>query len=414
MNIKENIRIAIFSIKTNLMRSLLTMLGIIIGVASVIAVITVGNGGRDYIVGMIRDMGNSAISLTVNTRTADDEDYFTNQDIEAVKKLDGVQYASMQSMTMCQVTANEENGFLMGVGCNTDMQMIMKSPCLYGRFFTEEEYDNGKYVGVIDVGSAMQVFGRKNVVGEYLHCTANDISVSIKIIGVIDIMASMNLDTEEMMNNMSSMGGMQMMSCMMLMPAPVASMLNGSSVNRYDTINITAVDESMLDGIGTAAINYIRSIHDNYEKDCYTVTNMVTYIDSLDTVINVFTVFIAAVSAISLVVGGIGVMNIMLVSITERTREIGIRKALGAKTGTILFQFLTESVILCLIGGIIGLLLGVAGAALVSYIMDVPLAVKPSTVALAVGFSSAIGIIFGVYPARRAAKLPPIEALRRD
>lgn len=274
MNIKENIRIAIFSIKTNLMRSLLTMLGIIIGVASVIAVITVGNGGRDYIVGMIRDMGNSAISLTVNTRTADDEDYFTNQDIEAVKKLDGVQYASMQSMTMCQVTANEENGFLMGVGCNTDMQMIMKSPCLYGRFFTEEEYVNGKYVGVIDVGSAMQVFGRKNVVGEYLHCTANDISVSIKIIGVIDIMASMNLDTEEMMNSMSSMGGMQMMSCMMLMPAPVASMLNGSSVNRYDTINITAVDESMLDGIGTAAINYIRSIHDNYEKDCYTVTNM--------------------------------------------------------------------------------------------------------------------------------------------
>ena len=249
MNIKENIRIAIFSIKTNLMRSLLTMLGIIIGVASVIAVITVGNGGRDYIVGMIRDMGNSAISLTVNTRTADDEDYFTNKDVEAVKKLDGVQYASMQSMTMCQVNANEEKGFLMGVGCNTDMQMIMKSPCLYGRFFTEEEYDNGKYVGVIDVGSAMQVFSRKNVVGEYLHCTANDISVSIKIIGVIDIMASMNLDTEEMMNSMSSMGGMQMMSCMMLMPAPVASMLNGSSVNRYDTINITAVDESMLDGI---------------------------------------------------------------------------------------------------------------------------------------------------------------------
>jgi putative ABC transport system permease protein len=128
----------------------------------------------------------------------------------------------------------------------------------------------------------------------------------------------------------------------------------------------------------------------------------------------VFTILIAAVSAISLVVGGIGVMNIMLVSITERTREIGIRKALGAKTGTIMFQFLTESIILCLIGGTIGLLLGVALAAFVSYIMAVPLAVEPSTVALAVGFSSAIGIIFGVYPARRAAKMPPIEALRRD
>ena len=151
-----------------------------------------------------------------------------------------------------------------------------------------------------------------------------------------------------------------------------------------------------------------------YEKDCYNVTNMATYIDLLDTVINVFTIFIAAVSAISLIVGGIGVMNIMLVSITERTREIGIRKALGAKTGTIMFQFLTESIILCLIGGIIGLLLGVAAAAFVSFIMKVPLTVEPSTVALAVGFSSAIGIIFGVYPARRAAKMPPIEALRRD
>jgi putative ABC transport system permease protein len=107
-------------------------------------------------------------------------------------------------------------------------------------------------------------------------------------------------------------------------------------------------------------------------------------------------------------------MNIMLVSITERTREIGIRKALGAKTGTIMFQFLTESIILCMIGGIIGLILGVVGAIFVSHIMNVPLQVKLSTVALAVGFSSAIGIIFGVYPARRAALMPPIEALRRD
>ena len=141
---------------------------------------------------------------------------------------------------------------------------------------------------------------------------------------------------------------------------------------------------------------------------------MATYIDLLDTVINVFTIFIAAVSAISLVVGGIGVMNIMLVSITERTREIGIRKALGAKTSTILFQFLTESIILCLIGGLIGLLLGVFGAAVVSYIMNVPLQVELSTVLLAIGFSTAIGVIFGVYPARRAAKMPPIEALRRE
>ena len=415
MNVKENIRIAVFSIRTNLMRSLLTMLGIIIGVASVISIVTVGNGGRDYIVGMIRDMGNSAISLTVKGSVADDDDYFTDADIVAIRKLDGVQYASMQSMAMCGMSANDRNGFLMGIGGNTDMQLLMQTPCVYGRFFNQEEYTEGKYVGVIDLGSAMQLFGTQNVVGEYISCTSDNLTISIKIIGVIDIMAGMNMDTEEMMETMSaSMGGMQMTSCMMIMPATVISEINGSTQNRYDTINITAVDESKLDGIGTAAINYIRSLHDNYEKDCYNVTNMATYIDLLDTVINVFTIFIAAVSAISLVVGGIGVMNIMLVSITERTREIGIRKALGAKTGTIMFQFLTESIILCVICGIIGLLLGVACAAFVSFIMEVPLAVQPSTIALAVGFSSAIGIIFGVYPARRAAKMPPIEALRRD
>lgn len=415
MNIRENIRIAVFSIKTNIMRSLLTMLGIIIGVASVIAIVTVGNGGRDYIVGMIRDMGNSAISLTVKSSAADDEDYFTDADIAAIKKLDGVQYASMQSMAMCQMTANDQSGFLMGIGGNTDMQNLMQTSCIYGRFFNQEEFEQGKYVGVIDVSSALQLFGTKNVVGEYISCTSDTLTISVKIIGVIDIMSSMNMDTEDYMEQMSSMmGGMQMTSCMMIMPATVVSEINGSTQNRYDTINITAVEESQLDGIGTAAINYIRSLHDNFEKDCYTVTNMATYIDLLDTVINVFTIFIAAVSAISLVVGGIGVMNIMLVSITERTREIGIRKALGAKTGTIMFQFLTESIILCLIGGIIGLLLGVAGAAFVSFIMNVPLTVEPSTILLAVGFSSAIGIIFGVYPARRAAKMPPIEALRRD
>ena len=397
------------------MRSLLTMLGIIIGVASVIAIVTVGNGGRDYIVGMIRDMGSSAISLTVNANYADDDDYFTDEDIAAIKRLDGVQYASMQSITMCQMSANDKTGFLMGIGCNTDMQMLMQTPLQYGRFFTEEEYNEGKNVGVIDVGSALQLFGKRNVVGEYVYCTSNDLTISVKIVGVVDIMSSMNLDTEEMMSSMGSMmGNMQMTSCMLLMPASVTATINGTSANRYDMLQITAYDEAMLDGIGEAAINYVRSLHDNYEKDCYAVTNMATYIDLLDTVINVFTIFIAAVSAISLVVGGIGVMNIMLVSITERTREIGIRKALGAKTGTIMFQFLTESIILCLIGGVIGLLLGVAGAALVSYIMKVPLFVEPSTILLAVGFSSAIGIIFGVYPAKRAANLPPIEALRRD
>jgi putative ABC transport system permease protein len=179
-------------------------------------------------------------------------------------------------------------------------------------------------------------------------------------------------------------------------------------------VYLTANDDRFLDSAGASAVNVLKVRHSNSDREVYKVTNMATYIELVDTVINVFTAFIAAVGAISLVVGGIGVMNIMLVSVTERTREIGIRKALGAKTSNIMFQFLTESVILCCIGGFIGPVLGVGGALAAAAYVNVPIKIQFSTILLAVGFSSAIGIFFGIYPARRAAKMLPIEALRRD
>ncbi|MBQ5994727.1 MAG: ABC transporter permease [Clostridia bacterium] len=413
MNIKENIRIAIFSIKTNLMRSLLTMLGIIIGVASVISVITVGNGGRDYIVGMIRDMGSSAITISVDATTAANSDYITDKDIQAIREIDAVQYISPMVMSMGAMSTERQTGIGILMGGNEEMRYVMSGDCVYGRYFTRAEADAGKAVCIIDSSSALQFFGKKNCVGEYITFTYDGVPTSIKIIGVTDMASTFGSDSEEMMEQMQAMGGTAMSGGMVMVPLKFATNVIGMS-DRYDTVYIIAADENELDAAGNAALNRIRARHNNYEKDCYMLTNMATYIDLLDTVINVFTIFIAAVSAISLIVGGIGVMNIMLVSITERTREIGIRKALGAKTSNILFQFLTESVILCVIGGAIGLLVGVSGAALVSSIMKIPLQVKFSTVALAIGFSSFIGIVFGVYPAKRAAKMPPIEALRRD
>jgi putative ABC transport system permease protein len=413
LNIKENIRIAIFSIRTNLMRSLLTMLGIIIGVASVIAVITVGNGGRDYIVGMIKDMGSNAITIGVDATTASNSDYITDGDIEAIKSLDSVQYVSPMVMSMGSLNAGDETGIGLLIGGSEEMRYVMSSECVYGRYYTKAEADSGKAVCVIDTSSALQFFGKKNCVGEYINYTVNGITASIKVIGVTDMASTFGSDSEQMMESIQAMGGSTLSGGMIMVPTKFATNVIGMS-DRYDTIYIIATDENDLDAAGNAALNRIHARHNNQDKDVYLLTNMATYIDLLDTVINVFTIFIAAVSAISLIVGGIGVMNIMLVSITERTREIGIRKALGAKTSTILFQFLTESIILCVIGGAIGLLLGVSGAALVSSIMNIPLSVKFSTVALAIGFSTLIGVVFGVYPARRAAKMPPIEALRRD
>lgn len=413
MNIKENIRIALFSIRTNIMRSLLTMLGIIIGVASVIAVITVGNGGRDYIVGMIRDLGANVVSITVNTAAAEDSDYITSDDIAAIRKLDSIQYISPVTMSMGSVDVEGNSAMGFALGTDEQVQYLLKGGCKYGRYYTADEIESGRAVAVVDITTAKALFGYENVVGQMLSYSINGRSERFKIIGVTDLMSTFGGDSDQIMDMMNSFGGSSMMGYMFMIPSTIASNLSGRE-DQYEMCYFSSKDESELDAAGQAALNLIQTRHNNADREAYTLQNMATYIDLLDTVIRVFTIFIAAVSAISLIVGGIGVMNIMLVTVTERTREIGIRKALGAKTSNIMFQFLTESIVLCLIGGIIGTVLGVSGASLVSHLMNVPLGVDFSTILIAIGFSSAIGIFFGIYPARRAAKMQPIEALRRE
>lgn len=409
MNIKENIKIAIFSIRTNLMRSLLTMLGIIIGVAAVIAIITIGNGGRDFIVGMIQDMGSSVINISVNTGEADASDYITAEDIEAIRKLESVSYVSPVVISMGSVSTKHENGFGISIAGNEDLGPMMSAGMTYGRFFTKDEYKSAAHVAVLDSISAKTMFGYANPVGERMDFTVGEQTVQLTVIGVAD--ASM-MSMEGMSEDMNSMMSMGQTACSIMIPATLSDLLNGNA-GRYEMCYIMADTEDQLDAAGSAALNVIYTRHGNFGSNAYNIVNMATYIDLLDTVINVFTTFIAAVSAISLVVGGIGVMNIMLVTVTERTREIGIRKALGAKTSTILFQFLTESIILCLLGGLIGLIIGSVGAFSVAYYMGIPIEMKISTILIAVGFSTAIGVFFGIYPARRAAKMQPIDALRR-
>ncbi len=412
MHLSENIRIAVYSIRTNLMRSLLTMLGIIIGVSSVIAIIAVGNGGRDYIISMIEDMGSNTVSIMVNTNASTSE-YISRDDIQAIKQLNEVSYVSPTVFAIGSCSTERGDGIALGLAGTADMKQIMNVNILHGRFFTNEEYMAGSNVCVIPPMGAVALFGYENCVGQSIDFTLNGKTVTLKIIGVSDmsIEGGESIDYSSMM---SSFGGEQAATgSAILMPATVLDPLMGSD-GYYDTIYVMAADDSMLETVGNMVQNLLYARHGNHGSDAYVVTKMATYIDLLDSVIKILTTFIAGVSGISLVVGGIGVMNIMLVSVTERTREIGIRKALGAKTSTIMFQFLTESVILCLIGGMIGLFLGIAGASAVSAYMDIPIEVKFTTIAIAVGFSSAIGIFFGMYPAKRAADMLPIEALRRD
>ncbi len=412
MNIIENIRIAVFSIKTNITRSLLTMLGIIIGVASVIAIVTVGNGGRDYIVGMIESMGSNMVSITVSTDKASANDYITDEDVAAIKQLDSIDVVSPMAFNMSSCSTETVDGIAMVMAGTTDFRYIMNMNMMYGRFYSEDDYKASRYVACIDNVSAYTIFGYENCVGEKINLSFNGKTVAFKIIGVGDSTSMTQMDTESMAQMMQSSSMMGTMISLVI-PSTTFNEFYGQN-GRYPMIYLTAKDDKFLDSAGASAANVLEARHSNAGQEMYVVTNMATFIELIDTVINVFTAFIAAVGAISLVVGGIGVMNIMLVSVTERTREIGIRKALGAKTSTIMFQFLTESVILCCIGGGIGLVLGVGGALAVAAYVNVPIAVKFSTILLAVGFSSAIGIFFGIYPARRAAKMLPIEALRRD
>jgi len=419
LNFKENIQIAVYSIKTNLLRSLLTMLGIIIGVSSVIAIVTVGNGGRDYIVGLVRDMGQNVVAVNVDHNRADASQFITRRDIQNIRAMDHVRYVSPQVFSFGSGSTPYSEGFALAIGGNSDLQHIMAMDVTNGYFFTEEQYNSAAQVALIPRMGAMALFGTTDVLGRSVTYTMSGQTVRLRIIGVLEfnMMGGSDLfgGAEGMQGMMESFGGGGNADPVMVLfiPSTLIHHMRGTA-GSYDNIAIVADDERYLDLVGNAAANQLYINHGNAGSGAYQVVNMATYIDMLDSIINILTLFIAGVSGISLVVGGIGVMNIMLVSVTERTREIGIRKALGAKTGTILLQFLTESVILCLIGGIIGFILGTAGAASVAWFMGIPIAMQLSTIAIAVGFSSAIGIFFGIYPARRAARMLPIEALRRE
>lgn len=418
MNLKENIRIALASIRSNKMRSFLTMLGIIIGVASVIAIVTIGNSGKDFLIAKINEAGGQSLSISVRNDDNDGRyniEGLTDEDIETIKSIDLVQYVSplMSAMGAMQ-TEYVPDGMASVSAANADYANMLDLEVLHGRFYSKEEYDSLSKVCLITESTAHNFFHSENPVGETIDVVLNEQLFTLKIIGVVKDEEEGLFSADDMQDMMESYGMKFDFGKIgaVYMPATILMELYGYT--EYESVSVVAYDVNDLDRAGEIAVGMLNARHNVTDNSVYRATNMATLVDVLDAVINIFTIFISAVGAISLVVGGIGVMNIMLVSVTERTREIGIRKALGARTSTILIQFLTESVILCLIGGLIGMALGFGMSAGVSALMGAPIALDFSTILIAVGFSSAVGIFFGIYPARKAAKMPPIEALRQN
>lgn len=403
MNLFENIKMAIDSIVSNKMRSFLTMLGIIIGISSVISIVSLGVGGQNTITGEFEKIGVATVKINVKASEAEKSDYITYSDVAQLKeKISYIKYASPITYQRGIANSERKSKTAMVYGTNEDMLYIDNLELLYGRFINSIEYEERRAVAVIDETAAKSFFGTSDVVGETINVGPNTSTKKATIIGVTKSQFGM---FENMMD--------EEMPVIVYMPATYLDILF-SSQSRIGELYIMADEKDNAETAGVLAQNMLINRHGNRDRDVYKAESLMKQIDQINTVLGIFTAFIAAVAAISLIVGGVGVMNIMLVSVTERTREIGIRKAIGAKTSNIMFQFLTESVIISCIGGIIGLILGVSGAYLLGQLAGITPSISPQIVIISIAFSSAVGIFFGIYPARKAAKLDPIEALRYE
>lgn len=404
MNFFESVKMALDSIISNKLRSFLTMLGIIIGISSVITIVSLGQGGQNAITGEFQKIGSTNINLTIDqSKIQSQVDYFTLEDVKQIKdKVSSVKYisASLQKRGMASTETKTKTAIILGG--NSDMSYINNFEVIYGRFFTEKDVSESKAVVVIDQTTAKSLFGTEDAVGNTLNMGEASSRKKVTVVGVVK--SSLGIFGAGNSDNIPAFLYTPITFVKYLYPA-------GSYI---DTISLAAISQDTAEQAGNEAKNIIESRHNSRGKDLYKADNLFKQLDEVNKVLGIFTAFIGAVAAISLLVGGIGVMNIMLVSVTERTREIGIRKAVGATTNAILVQFLTESVIISLIGGIIGMILGILGAELIGAFANITPSISVWVILGAIFFSSAVGIFFGIYPARKAAKLDPIEALRYE
>lgn len=406
----EYIKIAYKSIVSNKGRTFLTMLGIIIGIASVIMISGLGSGVKNTVENELGSMFKGQTKLYSYL-----DEGITIEDIEYIRE-------SVPELIMCTMETSVY-GLGESVKGEFDVQCTLANETyeyssveglLHGRYFDENDVLNGSMVCVIDEDSALNFFGNTDVVGQTIEFdSVTGGFLSYEIIGVRKRKES------ALMNLMNIFNGK-----MVAIEAPYTSYSKATGDTTIEdgylySILISAEANDANDAI-RRCVSILEARHDARGEDAFGVDSFDNQTEMINKVVGYVTAFIAFVSAISLVVGGVGVMNIMLVSVTERTQEIGIRKALGARTGSIMTQFLAEASMITLVGGIMGVILGYAGAELLCSVVgsvvdiSVHVSVSPGIVIGSSLFSAAIGLGFGIFPARKAAKLSPIEALRQE
>lgn len=404
----EYFKMAIDNLRSNKGRSFLTMLGIIIGISSVIMIIAIGNGAQAQITDELNAMAGGQVYVYIDDSKAQEADHITQDDIDDMKEkiplIKGI--SPMVSFSGTVLGSKGDFNAYLSTGTEDLEFFLQNQKVVKGRFYSRDEFLAGRNVCVLDEVDAIKLFGTSDVIGMSVETTIYNVTQELQIVGILRTETSGMMSAFYYSDDSVSIYAPYTM---------IETSFGGYFNNFYSTYAITDTPAAAGEMVASM-IQHLEARHNNRGEDLYRLQNAADQISSVTSVISMLTVFIIFVAAISLLVGGIGVMNIMLVSVTERTREIGIRKALGARTRSILMQFLAESAIITLVGGLIGIMLGVSGAYLVCSMPMLGFApkVQASTVIIASLFSSGVGIFFGIYPAKKAAKLSPIEALRRN
>ena len=418
MNLLENIKLALEGLRANKMRALLTMLGIIIGIASVIAITSLGDAMSNTLNETLSNVGGRNIQLYVMPKDVDgtysnsDEDNITDEMIERFRQRYGDEIEGLEisnnvgAAKTVDVIPQQEMKI---TGDNHDYFTVENVKIVQGRAISDRDVEGEK--NVIVISSIMQ----KNLYGEGSDPIGKEIKVettygteSFYVVGVYQ--DPMEDATQSAM--MVAMGGSGRSTA--YIPYTTAKNITNDTTKGYSMIMLMASPNVSSTELATKAAAYFNKFYPESSNSKVEAQSMESIMKEMNTAMSQVSMAIAVIAGISLLVGGIGVMNIMLVSVTERTREIGVRKALGAPNSAIRIQFLVESMIICIIGGILGILLGAGFGALGGLLLKTAVVPSLGSIALAVGFSMAIGVFFGYYPANKAAKLDPIEALRYE
>ncbi|MCY3817880.1 MAG: ABC transporter permease [Gammaproteobacteria bacterium] len=410
MSLFELVRVSFDALRVNLLRSVLTMLGIVIGVAAVIAMVTVGAGAQAEVDRQIEALGSNVLMIRSGSRwfggartAAGSSQSLTAEDTRALKaEIPEIAAAASANRGSGQVVVGNMNWSTTIYGIDADYMIARNWEIAQGREFEPAEFRNGAKVALLGNTVVEELFGAGNVVGQAIRIK----NVPFTVVGALKAKGQ-------------SFGPWDQDDTVMVPFKTAEGRLLGKSTHRTGSVRDIYVSVGDADAMDLVELDITEVLRQRHrigpgEQDTFSIRNMTEMVEARVEARQIFNMLLAAVASVSLVVGGIGIMNIMLVSVTERTREIGLRMAVGAKERDIMLQFLVEAVTLCLLGGLIGIVVALTITVGVAEIAGWPVLVQWPIVIIAIAFSAAIGIFFGFYPARKAAAKDPIEALRSE